>query len=88
MLLCPEQAGRGVLSTGEAYQSGFLMFHIFLVLYVVQQAHGKGDVPFRRKDTFLIENGELKIENRGVYLELLHINDVIVLHIFVKSVQY
>lgn len=50
MLLGPEQAGGGILSTGEAYQSGILMFHIFLVLYVVQQAHGKGNVPLRCKD--------------------------------------
>jgi hypothetical protein len=50
VLLGPKQAGGGILPTGEAYQSGILMFHIFLVLYVVQQAHGKGNVPLRCKD--------------------------------------
>lgn len=56
VLLGPEQASRGVLPAGEAYQSGFLMFHIFLVFSTWFSKHTEKETfLFGCKDTSLIE---------------------------------
>ena len=58
VLLGPEQAGRGILSTREAYQSGFFfMFHIFLVFSTWFSKHTEKETfLFGCKDTFFVDN--------------------------------